>query len=145
MLTTQKTCFKCGESKPYSEFYKHPKMADGHLGKCKECTKKDATKHRGDNLDSYREYDRKRGSRQQPDYQREYREKYPKKYKAHCKVNNAVRDGKITPATHCETCGGNSYIIAHHDDYDKPLDVRWLCQACHCIWHAANGEAANPF
>lgn len=37
----EKICFKCNQSKSLTEYYKHPKMGDGHLGKCKTCTKKD--------------------------------------------------------------------------------------------------------
>ena len=37
-----KICFKCGRELPLSSFYKHPQMGDGHLNKCKDCTRKDA-------------------------------------------------------------------------------------------------------
>lgn len=71
----------------------------------------------------------------------EYRAKYPNKYKAHSMVNNAVRSGKIKKEN-CEECGEKGH--AHHDDYQYPLTVRWLCPSHHKQWHAENGEALNP-
>lgn len=139
--TSCKVCFKCGVEKPLTEFYKHKAMADGHLNKCKECTKKDATKNRNENIEEYRAYDRERGARQDKSYLPDYRKKYPKKYKAHNAVNNAIRDGKIEKGC-CEVCGAVK-AVAHHDDYDKPMDIRWLCQAHHKQWHSVHGEALN--
>ena len=143
MTNDSKTCFKCGETKPLAAFYKHKAMADGHLNKCKECTKKDADKHRSENLDKIREYDRTRGNRLPKGYAKEYRTRYPNKYKAHTMVNNAIRDGKLF-AEPCEICGIIESVHAHHDDYAKPLNVRWLCAAHHHQWHAKHGEAKNP-
>jgi hypothetical protein len=137
-----KKCFKCGQEKELSEFYKHSQMADGHLGKCKECTRSDVRTNRKKNIDYYREYDRDRGNRQTREYILEYREKYPKKYKAMTMVNNAIRDGRMKRET-CEICGNKAH--AHHDNYDYPLSVRWLCSAHHKQWHMENGEGLNPF
>ena len=55
-----KKCFKCGIEKELTEFYKHPRMADGTVNKCKECNKKDVIENRLDKKDYYDVYDRNR-------------------------------------------------------------------------------------
>jgi len=137
-----KECFKCGEFKELSEFYKHPRMKDGHVNKCKECNKKDVRDNRAENVDYYREYDRARGNRQDYEYFKQYRIDNPNKYKAVTAVNNAIRSKKLFRDT-CEICGQSEKIHAHHDDYLKPLNVRWLCAAHHKQWHDENGEGLN--
>ncbi|CAM0009381.1 endonuclease [Vibrio phage K367 g1] len=137
----EKKCFKCGETKPLTEFYKHKQMKDGHVNKCKSCNKSDVSRHRSENIEKIRKYDRERGNRQPDGYIREWREKYPKKYRAQLMVNNHKRAGNLHQEP-CEICG-SSKSVAHHDDYDKPLNVRWLCQAHHKQWHAKNGEGKN--
>jgi hypothetical protein len=57
-MTTLKTCFKCNVEKPLTDFYPHPQMGDGHLNKCKACTKKDVAEHRAANIERVRDYDR---------------------------------------------------------------------------------------
>jgi ribosomal protein S27AE len=75
--------------------------------------------------------------RKHPDYFREtsaaWAARNPEKRQATWTLNNAVRDGKITKEP-CEVCG-EAKVEAHHDDYSKPLDVRWLCLAHHGQQH----------
>lgn len=56
-------------------------------------------------------------------------------------VERAIRSGSLKESS-CEVCGewrirsdGQRDIVAHHDDYNKPLDVRWLCKVHHAEWH----------
>lgn len=72
---------------------------------------------------------------------RKYRERNPKKRKAHVKVGNAVRDGKLIPQP-CEICQSLE-VHGHHCDYDKPYEVLWLCSEHHIAWHTKNGEGLN--
>jgi hypothetical protein len=137
-----KNCFKCGEDKPLTEYYKHKQMGDGYLGKCKSCTKKDSTNHRNDNIEKIRKYDRDRGNRQPKKYLGEYRSKYPNAHKAHKVLRTALYNDWIVRKP-CEVCGSENNVHAHHDDYLEPLNIRWLCAAHHKQWHRDNGEGLN--
>lgn len=60
-------------------------------------------------------------------------------------VERAIAKGILTRSNKCQECDksgefkdGRPLIQAHHNDYNKPLDVRWLCQSCHHKWHQKN-------
>jgi hypothetical protein len=61
----------------------------------------------------------------------------------HTLVSNAVRQGQLVRPLVCEACGNIRRTWAHHDDYLKPLEVRWLCKPCHHQWHVTNGPGLN--
>lgn len=115
-LKTRKRCFKCGTEKPIEHFYKHPRMGDGYLNKCADCTRQDTLMNRQLRAEYYREYDRKRG----------WRPPSPEKLTA----RNAAR---VLAKQLCEKCGVKAE--AHHEDYSKPLEVRWLCKKHHAEAH----------
>lgn len=56
------------------------------------------------------------------------------KDRARSKARRAIRAGVLVPQP-CEKCGAEP-TDAHHEDYDKPLTVRWLCRRCHGDLHA---------
>lgn len=118
----QKRCFKCGKIKPLSEFYAHPMMADGHLNKCKDCAKADVKAHREGH----------------PELDLNTRLKACTKSPTHKNANRAVvaalKCGRLTRSERCQGCGRSGQetrLSAHHFDYTQPLNVIWLCAACH--------------
>ncbi len=56
----EKRCFKCKKIKSLDNFYKHPQMGDGYVGKCKECNKKDVRDNYSKKRKYYNEYDKER-------------------------------------------------------------------------------------
>lgn len=55
-----------------------------------------------------------------------------KKKTAIRKIREALALGKMVKPLECSMCGNSSgKIIGHHEDYDKPLEVMWLCLKCH--------------
>jgi hypothetical protein len=60
-----------------------------------------------------------------------YQQRNPEKRRAHWAVDNALRSGKLVKGP-CEVGGGCAgRIEAHHDDYARPLEVRWVCKRHH--------------
>lgn len=134
MVRLEKECFKCKTVKQLTEFYKHSAMADGHLNKCKDCTKQDVSEHREKNLERIRAYDRDRGKQPKriklsSELTRFWRAEDTRRQRAHNMVARAIRKGELTRMP-CIRCNKEK-TEAHHDDYDKPLDVMWLCTPCH--------------
>lgn len=60
---------------------------------------------------------------------------------AHEQVYRAVRSGALKRLP-CERCGATHCVHGHHEDYSRPLDVRWLCPKCHARHHLSIGGAA---
>lgn len=147
---TMKKCFKCNESKLVTEFYRHPQMGDGHLGKRKNCTKRDvairAERKSSDQACVTKERERARkktslyrlnGPTVQPSKESKRKYYLNNKFKkaASGKLYRALRAGLIEKPDHCEMCGSSSTLQGHHHDYGRPLDVAWLCFICHGTVH----------
>lgn len=151
LAMSNRTCKKCGLTKPVSDFYLR------QCYECKECSKKRIRENRAANIEYYRAFDNARANLPhrvdaRNNYQkteegqiassrakRRYSQKNPEKRIAHTMVWHAVRNGTLTPKP-CESCGA-SPAQAHHDDYSRPLDVRWLCPPCHAAHHKAERQA----
>jgi len=151
MSRTSKPCIKCLIEKPLEAFHRHHRMADGHLNTCKECACAYVRQHRVDNPDYYKTYEKERRDlphrialraeyAQTPEGRESHRRskdkwkvEHPNQLKAHTTVNNALRDGRLIRQP-CWVCGKQAQ--AHHPDYDRPLDVVWLCSLHHKQAHA---------
>lgn len=147
-----KLCSRCGETKPPAGFYKQCDRRDGLSTHCRDCIR---IRHNNyENTDGRRGLKkayrgRIRGSEKALARERRhstaYRARYPEKDKAKRELNRAVATGQITRPDKCDRCGcvpprgsdGRTAIQGHHHNgYDKPLDVLWLCHACHNKEHS---------
>lgn len=150
-----KQCFKCSHIYSLDNFYKHSRMADGHLNKCIPCTKKDTKDYQYKNHEYIKIYRREYARLPHNVLKRKiytktlrWKEAHKKSHKkwldkniikraAHIIISNAIKSGKLIKQP-CEICGTMKKLNAHHDDYTKPLKVRWLCIKHHHEWHINN-------
>ena len=112
-----KRCRICGELLPHAAFYRNTTGADGLRTECKDCKRA---------IERAR-YQSDRG--QAVARAKNQRAKANGKRRARDTARNAARRG-IIQRQPCEVCGRTD-VHAHHEDYARPLDVRWLCPAHH--------------
>ncbi len=138
-----KSCSCCGAEKPLNMFQVRKASKDGYTASCKQCLKeRDRIRDQTPERKALKEaYAKGKGKDKAYAAKKRYIEKNPKKRAAHVLVGNAIRDGKIVKQP-CEVCG-DAIVHAHHCDYDKPLDIVWLCPKHHEEWHEKHGEGLN--
>lgn len=73
------------------------------------------------------------------DYAENSRKKNPLVYLAYQEVSRAIRNGSLVRQK-CEIKGCERWGESHHEDYSKPLEVRWLCKQHH---NEAHGKFAS--
>lgn len=139
----EKWCNTCKQFLAESAFAKNKARYDGLHAYCLACNRKKQAAERARRGEDYREMRRRyrRTENGRRAYNR-YRKVFPGKVEAQKLAQMAMRRGELVKPAKCSECD-RTQVEAHHDDYAKPLEVRWLCRWCHQEWHRINGEAAN--
>ena len=133
-----KKCSCCGQMKEHADFQVRKASKDGFTSSCKQCLKeRDAeryTRERERRALRHKAYmDTPEGKDAHKRAISLWRSKNAVRRAAQVILNNAVRDGRVKPLP-CLECGEKAE--AHHPDYDRPLDVVWLCTTHHKQTHA---------
>jgi len=130
-----KFCSKCNTERSLKDFYKDRRTKDGLYSICKYCmqayrknykyTDEQLKKRRKQKADS---------KKRNKEYYRDYSKKPEEKIKEKCrhKTYLAIKN-KFIERNGCLIC--NKEAQAHHEDYNKPLKVIWLCEEHHLELH----------
>jgi hypothetical protein len=135
----KKPCEYCGEEDI-------TRICDLKQGWGKYCSRKCSSKHRMEKKDQTGEDNPnwKGGvSENAYRYKKKQVNKYPKKERARKKVYDAIRFENLVRKP-CEVCGEEK-AQAHHEDYDKPLEVNWLCRKHHREYHKSEYDSVEEF
>lgn len=156
----KKICSKCRKQKHVNDFYLNEKAKDGLKSACKDCLITDTRRYQSKNSEKIKKYkeewnnknsskiaiQKKEWNRSNKEriyeYTKRRRELSPEKNRANYKIRNEIRAGRMIKGD-CDDCGTNMNIHAHHDDYSKPLEARWLCHQCHMKLHTNMRRSAN--
>jgi hypothetical protein len=117
-IKTHRVCSSCKKLLPFSEYYKNKSIPSGHIHQCKDCN---------------REY--RRGREAPLQATRRSLAKYPEKRKARSILRYFLVKNPSYKPSECSVCNRTGRIHGHHNNYDKPLEVIWVCPRCHTDIH----------
>lgn len=146
-----KQCIKCKKILDIKNYYKKSTSKDGVQNWCKKCDEKRKQLWRKNNREKVVEQSRLQRIRypeKMRAFVREYAKNHPEKSRArnkkwrikkdnkikisaHKKVSYAIKIGKIK----IEKCFCGEIAQAHHENYNKPLEIIWLCPIHHKARH----------
>jgi hypothetical protein len=134
----EKKCTRCGEIKSTDEFYKVKNRPNGTgiCSHCKKCqnimTAEWERKNRKQNYDRHQRY-RIAHMKLYSNSVKQWRIRNKNKLMAHRIVRNAIRRKDLIRGS-CSICGlPNAH--AHHESYEEPLKITWLCRKHHLMRH----------
>lgn len=149
-----KTCSRCGSEKPLEAFSRNRGSADGRVAWCKDCYRawasdnRDKTRAAGHRHRKTGKYRQTQAGYRATGKIKAWRKKAQKKqlqnplvrFKIYIRsaTHAAVQAGLIVKKG-CEVCRSVE-VQAHHTDYGKPLEVRWLCALHHSDLHKGENE-----
>lgn len=126
-----KYCPSCDQHKPLDGFGRHSGRPDGLQAECRECRRIRLREWRRKNPEKLRAQ-RQRAQARANEANKRWKCADPRRASAHSAVARALRRGALVRPEVCDRCGGKAARIeAHHADYDKWLEVEWLCSVCH--------------
>ncbi len=148
----KRICSVCKQEKSLEDFYRSSVEKLGREYRCKECSKAKCKRYIEKDPEAWRKRSRdwrEKKIAENPNFYREkyrhfeesnkryskkWRENNAEKHRAHSQVHWDKINGKIIKPEKCQLClSEGKRLEAHHENYDKPKDIQWLCKKCHVI------------
>ena len=129
-----KVCTDCKTEKLYSEYAPDKRKIDGLQSACRECQNRNKRNYYRRNPEKKAEEcarhykkNKKEILRKQKIYNQ--RPEIRRKHNVRGAAYRALQNGVLIKQP-CEVCE-EPEVQMHHEDYNKPLEVKWLCKKHH--------------
>lgn len=148
-----KRCNLCARVRPINMFGTERLARDHHRCECRECGRALAKTYYQEHAKQlcahkatfYREHRQQELARAReyrvahPEKRRTWQQRYRLLHQQRCKawelVKNSIEKNVLQRPSECVQCKKRCIPEAHHEDYSRPLQLKWLCRACHRKLH----------